>query len=158
MDFPVPAHLKEYLILDESEQTEFEVSGSIKCTCGGHNFEVLSSNRRLFVKLHCHKCGNQFVLFDAGKHGWNGFVCKDDYINREEPLEKYQCSKCRNGIFNIKLNITSQGRQDFIDECAGSDDSFAEDEWVNAFEWIKIGLNCSGCQSKEADWLDAETM
>ena len=158
MNLPIPSHLKGFLSLDDKEQTEYEVSGSIKCKCGAVHFVVFSSNDRQIVKVKCPDCGEEILLFDAGKHGWDGFVCKDDFLDREEPLIEYSCENCGDQVFRVELKILSQGKQDFIDECVSNDDSFSEEEWVDAFEWINIRLICESCNSAENDWLDLETM
>ena len=104
------------------------------------------------------KTKEEIVLFDAGKHGWDGYVCKDDFLDRNEPLVNYICEDCGKQVFQVKLKISSQGKQDFIDECVNNDDSFSEEEWVDAFEWININLVCDSCDSTVDGWLDLETM
>ena len=54
--------------------------------------------------------------------------------------------------------ISSQGKEDFIDECVSNDDSFSEKDWVDGFEYIRIALNCTNCSYSEEDWVDIETM
>ena len=61
-------------------------------------------------------------------------------------------------MFQVKIKISSQGKQDFIDECVNNDDSFSEEEWGDAFEWINIDLVCENCNSVTDGWLDIETM
>lgn len=97
------------------------------------------------------------LLFDSGKHGWNGYVCKDDFLNRELPFKQYHCSKCKEDTFKIKVHISSQGKQDFVEECVSNEDSFSPDEWVDGFEWIKVSLTCKNCEEEE-QWADVETM
>ena len=116
MEYPIPNHLKNYLELIGDENDEFQVKGSIKCNCGSKNFKIYESNNKMIVKLVCSSCNKELLLFDAGKHGWNGFVCNDDYLNREEALKSIQCSNCENDNFNIKVTINSQGKEDFINE------------------------------------------
>ena len=53
--------------------------------------------------------------------------------------------------------ISSQGKQDFIDECISNDDSFSEADWVDGFEWIDISLRCDECKYNE-EWMECETM
>ena len=103
-------------------------------------------------------CKKEFVLFDSGKHGWNGFVCGDDFLDREKPLKQILCSKCRKKVFGITLHISSQGKEDFAEECMSYDDAFSLDDWVNAFEWITISLSCAECGHSDKNWLDLETM
>ena len=53
--------------------------------------------------------------------------------------------------------ISSQGKQDFIDECLSNDDTFSEEDWVDGFEWITISLRCIACDYTE-EWMECETM
>lgn len=158
MKLPIPKHLQNYLKPIGSENDEYEVHGEIQCSCGQGNFEVWQSNDRQIVKLVCKNCGKEILLFDAGKHGWNGFVCKDDGLDRQEPFAKYSCDECGNDTFKVTTAISSQGEQDFIDECVSNDDSFTADDWVDGFEWINITLTCCNCKQCEDEWLDFETM
>ena len=60
--------------------------------------------------------------------------------------------------FKVEVFISSQGKEDFIDECVSNDDSFSEKDWVDGFEYIRIALNCTNCSYSEEDWVDIETM
>ena len=155
---PIPTHLQSILIPVGSNNNECEVTGTIKCHCGSDAFEICENNERQLLKIVCKECKKEFVLFDSGKHGWNGFVCKDDFLDREIPLEKVCCSKCGESSFKIALHISSQGKEDFAEECLANDDSFSQEDWVNAFEWITVSLSCIKCGHCEKNWLDFETM
>lgn len=158
MDLPIPAHLQSILLPVGSDNSEFQVTGKIRCTCGCETFEVWESNERLIVKAVCKECQKELLLFDSGKHGWNGFVCKEDYLDREKPFEQYCCAECKEKAFGITIRIASQGKQDFEEECLAYDDSFSLQDWVNAFEWITISLHCDKCALTSEEWLDSETM
>ncbi len=158
MNLPIPTHLQLFLTPVGNKNSEFEVTGTIHCSCGCEKFEVWESNGRCFVKLICKKCGKEILLFDSGKHGWEGFVCHDDFLDRAEELQKFICPKCNEDVFGITVRISSQGKQDFIDECVSNDDSFSADDWVNGFDWITISLSCLKCDFEEKGWLDLETM
>ncbi len=157
-NFPIPTHMWSYLVLTGEENNEFEVTGTIRCTCGQEYFEVYESNDRHLVKLRCKVCGQEIVLLDAGKHGWNGFVCKDDFLDRSLPFEKYGCPSCGEDVFRVGVHISSQGKQDFLEECVAYDATFKAEDWVDAFEWITIALTCEACGETEEDWVDLETM
>lgn len=158
MELPVPTHLKDIFFPVGNDNYEFEVTGEIKCTCGNEYFEIWESNEQLMVKILCKQCKKEYVIFDSGKHGWNGFVCGDDFLNRELPYNKYHCSNCKEDCFKVLVHISSQGKEDFIDECLSTDDSFLVEDWVDAFEWISISLTCENCGELSKEWLDAETM
>lgn len=121
MDLPVPTHLQQYLIPIGDENNEYQVTGNIRCLCGNEKFEIFESNKRHIIKLICSQCREALLLFDAGKHGWNGFVC---------------------------------GEEEFV----AFDDSFAADDWINAFECIAISLSCGKCKFSEEDYVVLETM
>ena len=157
-EFPIPKHLQTLLIPVGNSNGELEVTGKIKCPCGSETVEIWESNDRQIVKIVCEKCKKEFVLFDSGKHGWNGFVCGDDFLDREMPFEKYSCSKCAENIFSIVVRISSQGKEDFKEECLSNNDAFTLGDWVNAFDWITISLSCIKCGLTDKEWLDMETM
>lgn len=158
--YPIPSHLTDYLEPTENKNNEFKVNGNIKCTCNNSAFNVYESNEQMIVKLICVSCNKEILLFDEGKHGWNGFVCKDDFLDRTLPFNKTVCRKrkCRDDKFTISVTISSKGIDDFIEECVDDDDEFTVDDWVDGFEWITVDLQCSKCNKKNIHWLDCETM
>lgn len=159
MNLPIPTHLKQYLIRIGNENSEYEVTGKIKCLCGNEKFEILESNNCHIIKLHCCQCGKELLLFDAGKHGWNGFVCnEEDYIDRTLPFQQYHCSKCGESVCRVTVCISSQGKEDFIEECVSFDDSFSPSDWIDGFECIAISVLCQECGFKEDNWAVLETM
>lgn len=158
MDYPIPKHLQSFLTLIGEENSEYEVTGTIHCSCNCEYFEVWESNERNIVKLICKECGKEITILDSGKHGWDGFVCKNDFLVRTLPYKKYICPDCERDVFKVVVWISSQGKQDFLDECVSNDDSFSLDDWVDGFEWIRISISCISCSFKEEDWVDLETM
>jgi len=64
---------------------------------------------------------------------------------------------CGSDTFRVLVMISSQGKQDFIDECISNDDSVSEADWVDGFEWIDISLRCAECNYNEK-WMECETM
>lgn len=159
MELPVPTHLQRFLIPVGDENSEYEVRGNIQCTCGSGEFEVWESNKRHVIKAVCSQCEKEILLFDAGKHGWNGFVCKEDeFIDRAMPFQKYACPVCGKDIFGVAVYISSQGKEDFIEECVSYDDSFSEGDWIDGFECIAFSLSCKECGSINDEWAALETM
>ena len=157
MELPIPTHLQNHLSPIGDNNTEYEITGNIYCKCNSNEFRVFESNDKEIIQLKCKPCQKEILLFDSGKHGWNGYVCKDDFLNRKMPFRQHYCPKCNNDIFNITVQISSQGKQDFIEECVSNDDTFSSEEWVNGFEWIRVSLTCVNCSEKEL-WADIETM
>lgn len=158
MDLPIPRHLQDFLVPVGDENGEYEVTGTIRCSCGGEEFEVWESNDRHIVTLICKSCRREILMLDAGKHGWDGFVCKNDFLNRTKPTQKYVCPECGKDTFGVTVWVSSQGKKDFLEECVANDDSFTPDDWVDGFEWITISLSCKECSYAEKDWVDLETM
>ncbi len=161
MEFPIPSHLKNYLELISDENDEYKVTSIIKCKCGSESFSIYESNNKMIVKIVCSSCNKELILFDEGKHGWNGFICNDDFLNRAEPLKVTKYSKCNEDEFKIVVTVTSQGKQDFIDESGlenGLGETLNESDWVNAFEWISADITCLSCKNEDEHWLDCETM
>ena len=155
---PIPMHLQDIMIPVGNSNSELEVTGIIKCPCGSEIFEIWESNDRQLVKIVCKECKTEYILFDSGKHGWNGFVCGDDFLDREMPFEKHLCSECAEDVFGVVVRISSQGKEDFKEECLSNDDAFTLEDWVNAFEWITISLSCKKCVLSDKEWLTLETM
>ncbi|MDE6516425.1 MAG: hypothetical protein K2L18_01045 [Acetatifactor sp.] len=159
MDLPIPTHLQQHFVPVGDKNSEYEVTGKIYCSCGSEKFEVWESDKRHIIKLICGQCGKEILLFDAGKHGWNGFVCSEEsYIDRTLPLKKYSSSKCDRDVYSINVYISSQGKEDFVEECACFDASFSADDWVDGFECIAVSLFCEECRYIEEDWAVIETM
>jgi hypothetical protein len=64
MDYPIPMHLKDFFQLVGENNSEFEATGNIKCSCGSETFSVIQSNDKMIVKLKCHKCNQEITIFD----------------------------------------------------------------------------------------------
>lgn len=159
MEYPIPTHLRDYLIpREEEENCEFQVTGTLRCSCGCREFSVTESNEGMLAHLYCKDCGKEIELFDAGKHGWNGFVCHMDPVDRSAQSWKAVCDECKNAYFYVTVWISSQGKEDFLSECAAHDPSFREEDWVEGFEWIQVSLECSKCGIDMDNWLDCECM
>lgn len=156
LSLPIPVHLQKLLHPVGNNNSERKVDGKIICPCGNKHFEVKESNSRQILKIICNDCKEEFVLFDSGKHGWDGYVCGVDFLDREKPLEQAFCPECGEGLFRIALHISSLGKEDFAEECLANDASFSSEDWVNAFEWITISLSCTRCGFNET--MNFETM
>jgi len=162
---PIPKHLKEILIPTGNENSENRVDGIIRCLCGQERFHIKTTSDAedayaFMVKADCANCNKSYLIFDASKHGWDGFVCHNGVSAPDDELILWHCPKCNNNVHSLKVCVMSQGKQDFIDETglANGETEFSEDDWVEAFEWITIGLNCCGCGHSDEEWIDLETM
>ena len=172
---PIPKHLKDILAPMGDANCESRVNGVIRCLCGCECFHVkifadikkgypqvceYKDNYALVIKTVCMDCTKEYLIFDKSKHGWDGFVCHDGVSVPDDELKSWQCPKCTSDIHNMEICIMSQGKQDFIDESgiADGETEFSEDEWIEAFDWITIGLHCHGCGYSDEKWIDYETM
>lgn len=158
MDLPIPTHLQGYFTPARGSN-EYETEGTIRCTCGSGTFSVKESNGRQIVEGICAGCGKEILLFDIGKHGWNGFVCHEDFlVDRSLPLQKQHCPEFGAHVFHISMSIFSQGKQDFLEECVAFDSNFSPEDWVDGFECISIFLECASCGCALEEWGPFETM
>jgi len=173
--YPIPKHLKDVLDPVGEESSEKYVNGIVRCSCACECFHIkvyadiaegfpqigeYKGGYALVVAAVCTDCGKEYPIFDISKHGWNGFVCHDGTSVPDHKLKSWYCPKCGKDIYKMKISIISRGRQDFI-EATGINDGeteFCEDDWVEAFEWITIGLICSRCGHSDKRWIDNETM
>ena len=158
VELPIPTHLRTFLVPAGENNDEFSVTGAIRCPCGGEHFALTESNDRGIVKLVCSGCGREILLFDAGKHGWDGFVGEMDLVDREAPFHPYACPACGKTHFAVAVTVRSQGKEDFWREAVSQCGDFSLDDWVDGFEWIGATLTCAHCGKAEKDWLDWETM
>lgn len=160
MNLPIPNHLHDILIPIGADNSTFEVTGVIRCPCGHDRFQIESSHDRHIVNLHCEKCGQEHLLFHAGKHGWDGFVCRGSTFHPDMTIPPIQekCENCGTESYRVQVWISSQGPKDFLEECVAHDDSFSAEDWVDGFEWITVSLTCANCDTVQRDWLDLETM
>ena len=160
MRFPIPSHLHDIFMPTGENNSSFEVIGIIRCRCGHDRFLIESACNRQIVKLHCEKCSQEHLLFHAGKHGWDGFVCGGNTFHPDNTLPPIheKCENCNSELYHVQVWISSQGPDDFLEECVANDDSFSAEDWVDGFEWITISLTCANCDAVQSDWLDLETM
>ncbi|MBQ8611446.1 MAG: hypothetical protein IJ412_07020 [Oscillospiraceae bacterium] len=158
IELPIPTHLKDHFVPLGDKNTGRQVSGAIRCSCGCGDLAVWSSNERRLVIPVCGQCEKIFLLFDAGRHGWNGFVCGEDPLVRSEPVEEFCCPKCGQSSFGIGAVITSQGKEDFCRQALTGEDDLTPEDWVNAFDYIGISLRCRNCGWTDRRWSRQETL
>ncbi len=173
---PIPNHLRKFFQPIGKNNSEFEISGKLVCTCSNDEFSIsypgatiqsngeavptiLKKDNHYFfrISVRCSKCNNDHLLFDSDFHGWDGFVCHDEEqaaLQRPE-LINWKCNKCVNELFTVNIKIQSQGKEDFITEAG---DEFNPKNWIEAFEWINIDLHCLHCNKTHKDWVSLETM
>jgi len=162
MNLPIPTHLKEYLSVNDKKSSENKLVAALQC-CGDCEFEIEKSydNCVCVVKATCAKCKKTILVFDNRIHGWDGYVCRLWRENEAGALEVIERKKEK--TFSVNLIIRSEGKADFIENACGDDmieevgRKFEEWEWVNAFGWIDIDLECFKCK-KKFNLISYETM
>ncbi len=168
--FPIPTHLKKILFPKTESPDGCEVTGGLKCKCGNSEFKVKTYRYTedgevcidgSYVEVQCTKCNTEHLVFDANKHGWDGFVC-GGYSKREEDdeLEEFKCTECGGSSFDVNVYISSQGPDDFAEQLEEEIENgdFKKDDWINAFDWITISLTCFKCKKEFEEFISRETM
>lgn len=110
-----------------------------------------------YIYAKCKHCGKEILLFDDRYYGYDG-VC----THYEEPNKLYRTDgklkikkpHCEGAGYKIYVTIDSTGKEDLLED---SDGTITEDNWKDAFEWIKIDLECAKC-GKKKNALNLETM
>ena len=175
MVYPLPKHLKKIFIVDKEETDSSNLIGKIRCTCGCEEFyiDTFSSyygedkcisfsedveGYSLLVRAECACCKKKWTIFDFSKHGFPGFVFGEGTaVNENEELIRYSCNKCNQKVFTIDVCIQPEDKEQFIDEnVIVHPDKFSENDYVEAFDWIVISLDCKKCNHKNEDWLNLE--
>ena len=154
MSQAVPSYVEKYFVPQEMKRGEEGVGGSIRCTCGCTAFKAMHSvdDDRLFHLL-CTHCGNDILLFDGAKHGWDALVCQMPMEDLQLGEASEQCAKCGCEDFCADVWYEPTEREEY-DSCRGE---LPEEDWVNAFTWFSADLICSGCGRKIHSWADIET-
>lgn len=166
-DQPIPTALWEIFQPEEGRCSEARAQGQVVCGCGCPHWRVQESNHRQRVQLICAGCGAHYLVFDAGRTGWDGLVCGQDFLERREPWQEVDCPECRGGIFWVWANLANPGRQAFLDALNSQDpaqkaerllrERLTPQDWVDAYSWFALDLECIDGGHKQVGWLDAET-
>ena len=161
--YPIPDHLKPYLTPVGEENSELCVHGAVRCACGSAPFTPYVNEAGTIAAARCRHCGEKLLLFHAGRHGWDGFVARADYLydlsGKLKPVTA--CPKCEaTTSLAILLTITSLGREDFIQSSELSDENgkpLHEEDWVNAFTSFRMDVVCPQCGQTSESIIDIET-
>ena len=161
--YPVPDHLKPYFVPTGEENSELRVDGALRCKCGHVLFTPYLNEAGTIAAAKCRACGSKILLFHAGRHGWDGFVAKADYLydlpSKLHPLDA--CPACQaHTPLAIRMTITSYGKEDFIRDSELSDENgrpLREEDWVNAFSSFRLDVTCPQCGATTESVIDIET-
>lgn len=161
MDSPIPTHLKDVLLVDDKKSSEKKLYATLQC-CGNYGFEIQKSQNDLVcvIKAICVNCKKEIIVFDNRLHGWDGYVCHLWQDEKQSAFETVEHKKER--VFSVNLKINSEGKTDFIKNVCQENVEEAgrkleEWEWVNAFGWIDLDLECFKCK-KSFNLISYETM
>lgn len=171
---PVPRHLTDIFQGDLDEESAWTLNGRLKCTCGCERFlmKTYSSLRKdgglsvascedgyaLVIQAECSGCGRVWPVFDMSRHGYNGYVCQEGVEVPDSELKPYRCPKCRGEQFSAEICIELEDPEQFAEEVVQYEpEKYAEEDYVDAFDWITISLDCAGCRHKIKDWVNFET-
>ena len=161
--YPIPDHLKPYFVPTGDDNSELSVTGALRCRCGGAMFTPYINDAGTIAAAKCRKCGAKILLFHAGRHGWDGFVAKADYLydlpSKLHPMEACPACQAKTPLA-VKLAITSFGREDFIRDSELTDENgkpLREEDWVNAFSSFRMDVACPQCAETTESVIDIET-
>ena len=170
----VPVPLREIFIKREEKRrkaSSLSVCGSLRCTCGSESFRlyvcaektkkyILAAERSggfsLAVFGRCVRCNRERELFDAAKHGWDGFICKENLPAKKDELDLWTCGKCGGETFEAEMKIEpcTTFQEDLKEEIERGE--FSPSDWANAFLCLSMSLRCTKCGRKFKKWLDYE--
>lgn len=171
---PIPTHLKQIYHIDEETTQEYSLDGDIVCTCGCKDLKIktfsdqsryrdalsikeYNNDYALVIKAECKGCQKSWLIFDLSKHGYDGFVCHQGVEVSDTKLREYKCVECQNNMFNMKIGIEVEDKEQFIEEVVSFElGKYTEEDYVDAFNWIDISLTCSCCKRKFEGWVNLE--
>ena len=159
--------IKRYDLNDDNKYT-----AKLKCQCGNHIFELLypkGSDKAepstvevdgkffFLLKARCTSCSKEHLVFDADFHGWDGWIC---HVKKQAELPRpglieWKCKKCSSTKHSAVVIISSQGKEDFIEEAG---EEFDIERWQDAFDWFTLDIKCEECNHEFRNFISYETM
>lgn len=177
--FPIPTHLKEILQVDEAafKRNNHALDGKIQCTCGcdimklkiyaeqneGNDYICVKHYKTdygLRISGMCVSCKKTYDLFDMAKHGYNGFVCHDGEAVDDADLKDYYCPICQHDHFQAAISLELEDIEQFQEEVVEDlylEEQYAVEDFVDAFNWINIDIQCEKCGTIFKNWVNFET-
>jgi hypothetical protein len=172
---PAPKHLEPLLQRDLSSE-DADIVGRIRCGCGSevliplfvgsrneeagsHYLQVTEIDGNWFLRLGCRcpKCSTDSLIFDDHFHGWNGFVCAEEYARSlaRPDFDQWHCQKCRSLHHRLAITIQTDDMETAIEE---GGDLITEQNWFEAFGWFTLDVTCADCGHGPNRIIDHETM
>lgn len=165
-----PKHLKEIFHHTGIDDTE----GDIVCTCGCKTFgvkyygepyngyiclhKVAKMRYGLVVKSICSECKKEWLLFDYGKHAYNGLICVEGdgvYISDSELVDFTAEGE---ETFEISISFEIDDEEQFLEEIVQNPPegmSFTMEDRLNIWSWVVIDLKCAK-SGKKLNFVDSE--
>jgi hypothetical protein len=172
---PVPKHLRNCAIINESFCAQDCVVATVQCCCSnqelrimfpgqGHHWKdelcpvvaEIDGNLYFVIVAKCDRCALEHLLIDRDFHGWEGVVCHDvEQASRPRPgLVAWACCACGKESHRIVVRILSEGEEDFIDQAPDLDPSL----WIEAFSWFEMDVTCVNCGCATERFVSYEAM
>ncbi len=110
-----------------------------------------------YIFAQCKHCGKKFLLLDDRYYGYDGLCTHCEQPNKpylDSGKLKIKKPHCVGAGYKIFVTIDSTGKDDLFE---GTDGVITDENWKDAFNWIKIDLECSEC-GKKKNVLNLETM
>ncbi|HET6249800.1 MAG TPA: hypothetical protein VFE47_19075 [Tepidisphaeraceae bacterium] len=173
---PLPTHLKDCIVPDETTIDETNLAGRIRCDCESLKFQFLYPGQTntwngeigpctaeiggkffFLIRARCADCGKEHLLIDSDFHGWDGFVGHrpEQASLPRPPLVVWNCVSCGGRDHYGRIEIETEGKELCLEEAHGA---IAEDRWQDAFGWFTISIECANCGKKSPEWMSLETM
>ena len=111
----------------------------------------------VIVKVKSTQLKNEFEIFNSLLYGYDAIISnKQEMAMPTKYKRKSKCHICGCETYKIYINIHNTGKKDLLEDQAC--EYINEDNWVDAFDWISIDLECSDCGKKTKEWFEMETM
>lgn len=169
----LPVYLRSCTVPDVKRSKDGTVFGKIRCVCGCDEMKIRifaqDSGKYLCVADYhgdtgfrvdavCVACGKDYLLIDAAKYGYDGYVCHEGTPVEDADLLSYRCHKCGEDRFQAEIGIETEAPEQFMEEVVeDAPDQYRPENFVNAFGWFNLSLTCSHCGKKLKNWIDLET-
>lgn len=161
----IPKNIQPFLETRKTTAKDDSLVEGVLTCCGSHDFEVFAAGevrRNLFSKMHlwsetgeivlkarCKKCGNVISVFDSHCDGYEQCAKNTHDTHRDAAARPIVCRKCQSSTFSVRV------KYEYPDILELEELEIAEID--NAFTWIGITLECSGCGTIHKNFLDYET-
>ncbi len=132
--------------------------GNVKMVNGNkHPTASYIDNKSVFrIKIRCKECNSEYILFDKYKHGWDGYICRNEMQDISSKLQmiEWDCQSCYSCYHSVDIELSYISKNEFLNEVNGD---FSINDWPDSFDWIWISIKCNQCLLSTEKWIDYET-